>query len=230
MPRYLAANTFQSTEATNTTTTFTIGAFPTPQAGNFLLLMASAGVTMTTPTGWTLVTSTVAANGLYLWSKTAAGTETSYTTTTNGTGYSLAAAQYEFPAGSTIGTSANSGAATVASNAANASVTPTAGQTVLALANWDYSLGALTPPVVWSGVTNLYKGVEVQAPRGTKNGAWISTGFVDYAPAAATAPIGTPSGTTATNKQDITATINVNAVTLAPSRPRNRARFRASLW
>lgn len=231
MSRYVGAATFQSLEATNSTTTYTIGPFPTPVAGNFLLLIANAGVTMTTPTGFTLVNSAVANTGLYLWSKaSAAGTETSYTTTTNGTGASLGAIQYQFPAGSTIGTSATSGGTVAASAAANASVTPTAGQTVLAIAAWDYSSIASTTPVTWSAVAELYEDQEFKVPRTASNGVLLSTALLDNAPASATAPVGTPAGGTGANKQDLTCTINVAGSWREIPRPNQPARYRASGW
>lgn len=91
------------TVATQTTGGAAIGALFTPTAGNLLICVATAGVTSTTPTGWTLPTNGSAINntGLYAWTKTAAGAD-SLTTTHNASNYPVVFHFFEFAAGSTF--------------------------------------------------------------------------------------------------------------------------------
>lgn len=75
----------------------------TPAAsGNFLIAMVAGGVTFTTPTGWTLVKSAINNAGLYVFSKTASASESSFSTTHNGSGWAIEGVVYEFYAGSTV--------------------------------------------------------------------------------------------------------------------------------
>lgn len=96
----------------NGTTTHTVspssgtvaaGATFTPTAGNLLVCVCEGPVTSTTPSGWTLPANGAAINntGLYVWYKTAAGSD-SLTTTHNGSNWPLVFDFYEFPAGSTF--------------------------------------------------------------------------------------------------------------------------------
>lgn len=74
-----------------------------PTSGRLLVCIAYGGVTSTTPSGWTLPTNGSAINngGLYVWYRTAAGSDT-LSTTHNGTNYALPFEVFEFPAGSTF--------------------------------------------------------------------------------------------------------------------------------
>lgn len=91
-------------------TTTLAPAFPAPAAGNLLVCIAvGAGTTYTTPTGWALPTGgeAVGYTGLYVWTKTAVGTETSLSVTNSVANRPGGFVIYEFPAGSTFGTSAS---------------------------------------------------------------------------------------------------------------------------
>lgn len=79
--------------------------FTPATSGNLLIAVVAGGVTFTTPSGWTLVQSAINNAGLYVFSKTASASESSFNTTHNGTNYAIKAVVYEFYAGSaTIGT------------------------------------------------------------------------------------------------------------------------------
>lgn len=83
--------------------TVATGTLFTPTAGNFLLVVVEGAVTSTTPSGWTLPTggSAVSNTGLYVWHRTAAGSDI-LTTTHNGSNYPIVFDFYEFPAGTTF--------------------------------------------------------------------------------------------------------------------------------
>ena len=66
-----------------------------------LYLIAAAGVTTSTPSGWTLLSSAVANTGLYVFKKTAAGGETSASVTHNASNFPVEWVVYEFPSGTT---------------------------------------------------------------------------------------------------------------------------------
>lgn len=74
------------------------GSLFTPTAGRFLVCVVEGAVTSTTPSGWTLPSGGSAINytGLYVWYRTAAGSD-SFTTTHNGSNYPVVFDFYEFP-------------------------------------------------------------------------------------------------------------------------------------
>lgn len=88
------------------TTTAVIN-FPTPPAGALLVAFAASATTLTTPSGWTLADSSVTTGAAYLWTKTAAGSESSLTTTLSPSGHPVNVVVYEFPAGTSLLTSAD---------------------------------------------------------------------------------------------------------------------------
>lgn len=90
-----------SSTARNGTTSHTC-AFAQPAAGALLLATVAGAVTSTTPAGWSLVKSAVNNSGLYLFSKVATGSETSFSTTHNASNYPISGEVFEFPAGSTV--------------------------------------------------------------------------------------------------------------------------------
>lgn len=102
----------------NGTTTHTVtpssgsavfGTLFTPTAGRLLVCVVEGSVTSTTPSGWTLPTGGSAINntGLYVWYRTAAGSD-SLTTTHNGSNYPVMFHFFEFASGSTFSGSAAS--------------------------------------------------------------------------------------------------------------------------
>jgi hypothetical protein len=85
------------------------GTLFTPTAGRLLVVVVEGAVTASTPSGWTLPTGGSAVNntGLYVWYRTAAGSD-SLTTTHNGSNYPVVFDFYEFASGSTFSGSAAS--------------------------------------------------------------------------------------------------------------------------
>lgn len=76
--------------------------FTAATAGNLLVAVVAGGVTSTTPSGWTLVTSAVGYSGIYLFTKTASSGESSFSTTHNSSNYEIKGVVYEFPAGTSV--------------------------------------------------------------------------------------------------------------------------------
>lgn len=100
--------------ARNGTTTIT-HTFTAATAGSLLYAVCGGSNVLTTPTGWTLVNSSVNLGGLYVFRKTATAGESSFATTINTANFPSTAIIYEFGTGSTAGTSAqktNSGIGT----------------------------------------------------------------------------------------------------------------------
>ncbi len=100
-------NRFQAVGAQNGTTSHVLdwSSSFTATAGRVLYLVGGGGVTFSTPSGWTLVSSAVGNTGLYVFKKTAAGGETSATVTHNGSNFPIEWVVYEFPSGTTdVGT------------------------------------------------------------------------------------------------------------------------------
>lgn len=80
--------------------------FTPATAGNYLVAVVAGGVTFSTPAGWTILESAVGNAGLYVFVKTAASAENSFTTTHNGPNYPIRGVVYEFVAGtSALGSS-----------------------------------------------------------------------------------------------------------------------------
>lgn len=126
----------------------------TPTAGRFLVCFSGGSVTSTTPSGWTLPTggNIVANGGLYIWYRTAAGSDT-ITTTHNGANYPVVFDIYEFPSGSSF--ISVSGAGNVsASGGAGPSLSglTSAANFRCAAVNQNIS-AAVTPSFTWSNGT-----------------------------------------------------------------------------
>lgn len=100
-PRQAGVNT--NTVNPASTTTVVDGAAFTPTAGNLLVCVVEGAVTSTTPSGWTLPTggSAISNTGLYVWYRTAAGSD-SISTTHNGSNYPVIFHFFEFASGSTF--------------------------------------------------------------------------------------------------------------------------------
>lgn len=83
--------------------TVVAGSAFTPTAGRLLVVFVEGAVTSTTPSGWTLPTNGSAINNsaLYVWHRTAAGSDT-LTTTHNASDYAAVFDFYEFALGSTF--------------------------------------------------------------------------------------------------------------------------------
>jgi hypothetical protein len=90
----------------------------TPTAGRLLVCVVEGAVTSSTPSGWTLPSGGSAINytGLYVWHRTAAGSD-SLTTTHNSSNYPVVFHFLEFAAGSTFGVAAAATSVAVAGGA-----------------------------------------------------------------------------------------------------------------
>jgi len=76
--------------------------FTAATSGNLLVAVVAGSVTFTTPSGWTLLESSVIYSALYVFYKTASASESSFSTTHNGSDFPIRGVIYEFAAGSTI--------------------------------------------------------------------------------------------------------------------------------
>lgn len=126
--------------------TVVAGSSFTPTAGRLLVCVVEGAVTSSTPAGWTLPSGGSAVNnvGLYVWHRTAAGSD-ALTTTHNGSNYPVVFQFFEFAAGSTFRSSA------AATNVASGGSSP--------------SLGSLPGTAVWVGY--VIGGGRVDAAGGT---------------------------------------------------------------
>lgn len=98
--------------------------FTPATAGNFLVAIVAGGVTFTTPSGWTLLNSAINMGAVYIFTKTASGGESSFTTTHNGSNYPVLGVIYEFPAGvSALGNSSSDPVASIYSPISGPTVT-----------------------------------------------------------------------------------------------------------
>lgn len=70
--------------------------------GNLLIAIVAGAVTSSTPAGWNLLVSAVQWTGLYVFTKTAAPNESSFTTTHNAANYAIRGIVYEFPTSTTV--------------------------------------------------------------------------------------------------------------------------------
>lgn len=82
--------------------------FTAATAGNFLVAIVAGPITFTTPSGWTLLTSAVNYSTVYVFTKTASASESSFSTTHNDSNLPILGIVYEFPPGTVAygGTSA----------------------------------------------------------------------------------------------------------------------------
>jgi len=76
--------------------------FTAAGGGDLLIAVVAGAVTFTTPTGWALEGSAINDTGLYVFSKTASASESSFSTTHNGSNYAILGVVYEFFAGSAV--------------------------------------------------------------------------------------------------------------------------------
>lgn len=76
--------------------------FAAPAPGALLWLVAASSTVLSTPSGWDVVESAVEAQGLYLWSKTADGSETAVVTTRSVADAPVAANLFAFPAATDV--------------------------------------------------------------------------------------------------------------------------------
>ena len=128
------------------TGTVKAGSTFSPTAGRLLVAVCQGAVTFTTPSGWTLPANGSAVNnaGLYVFYKTAAGSDT-LTTTQNGSNYPIVVDFYEFVADSTFVASASETAVNDQGGA---------GPTLSGLTGTNWVAGAASQPN--TSTTNTY--------------------------------------------------------------------------
>lgn len=204
--------------ARNGTTSHTIS-FAAAAVNNLLVAVAEGGVTLTTPSGWTLVNSTVSGCGFYVWKKTASAGESSATTTANASNYPIGGVVYEFTTGTTLDSSVTSGGTSQAYNAANPSITPTVSQIAIALACYANGLTPGWASVTWSSGTEDFDLSTVYATTDgyMVSGAWIVGTGAAYAPTTA------PDTGTAAARQSMSLAMTI----VAPAVPRSTIKLQA---
>lgn len=194
----------------NATSTHTV-AFTPATVGNLLVAIAEGSVTSTTPTGWTLPTGGSAINntGLYVWYKTAAASEASFTTTHNAANYAVGFVVYEFAAGSTFVKSVSAtGSATTAANPNLTGLTGT--NTTFGVVGISDGSGNGYTSTAWSGTGTPVKDTDVGAADSGTDGYGLSVAYVDGNTATSFQPTGnaTQSGTPVT-KEALTFAVQV---------------------
>jgi hypothetical protein len=203
-------NTAHTVSPDGTGGTVVDGSAFTPTAGRLLVCVVGGPVTATTPAGWTLPAngSAVGSAGLYVFHKTAAGSD-SFATTHNGSNYPVMFDFYEFEAGSTFVASA---AATGVSESGGA------GPTLSGLTGTNWVAGALIQvstststafTVSWSNGVEEIEYVEPQS--GTDGYVYGLTVREDYS--------GATSSSAATSTLPQSAERLVFAVNVAASAP-----------
>ena len=93
----LAGSSINSNGTSSHTCTFTAAT-----AGNLLVAIVGSSATCSTPSGWTLLQSSVLDGSIWVFTKTASASESSFTTTHNGSNYPMEGVVYEFPSTASI--------------------------------------------------------------------------------------------------------------------------------
>jgi hypothetical protein len=161
--------------------TVVAGSTFTPTAGRFLICVSQAGVTSTTPSGWTLTQSAVNNTGQYLWSKTAAGSGDSdgVATTHNAANYLTLFHFFEFAANWTVLNSVANAAMTAAQTVANPNLTGLPGTAVVAMACRGQGVGSgnnTTHSATWSSATEQS---DLWAAYATTDGYWLGIAYTE---------------------------------------------------
>lgn len=196
----------------NGTTSHTVS-FTPATSGNLLVCVAEGAVTSTTPTGWTLPANGSAVNntGLYVWYKTATASESSFSTTHNGSNYPAAFVVYEFLAGSAFVKSAT--ANNLATGAANPALTGLTGTNLTfgAIGVDDTASNAYVS-TAWSGTGSPVEDVDLAVADSGTDGYGLSVAYVESNTATSFQPTGAATQTgTAVTKEALTFAVNVVA-------------------
>lgn len=192
--------------------TVVAGAAFVPTAGRLLVVIAEGAVTSTTPSGWTLPTGGSAINntGLYLWYRTAAGSDT-FSTTHNGSNYPVVFDIYEFPSGSTFIGSAAQGNVSAAGGAGPSLSGLTASANWRAAAVAQNRTNATSPITMsWSVGTEAVDTLAVQGGTPTTDGYCYSLAYVEDS-AAATFSSAATSTDTSTSCERLVFAFNIAA-------------------
>jgi hypothetical protein len=187
--------------------------FTPAAAGNLLVAIVEGAVTSTTPTGWTLPANGSAVNntGLYVWYKTAAAGEASFSTTHNGANYPVGFVVYEFPAGSTFAASASGTG--LASSAANPNLTGLTGTNLTygAIGIADSSANGYTS-TTWTATGSPVEDVDVDVVDSGTDGYGLSVAYVEANTASSFQPTGNATQTGAqVAKEALTFAVKVAA-------------------
>lgn len=193
--------------ASNGTTSHTVS-FTAATAGNLLVATMYGGVTSSTPTGWTLNTncSAVSAGGLYVWTKTAAASESSFTTTHNGSNYPVVCVVYEFAAGTTFVNAAADPNATQGSAALALSALDGTSHFLFAVAGNDRApgTGSATSVATWGGTNAPTKDADFSIlATGSVDGYGFSTAYLDGSTITSWSPTVTFTNPIATHNEKI---------------------------
>ena len=166
-----------SSIAQNGTNSHTVS-FTAATSGNFLVAVVAGSVTFTTPSGWTLAISSVYNTGLYVFTKTASASESSFSTTHNATNYPIRGVVYEFPAGTTV----------IGSNWANAQNrdSPVTGPTISSLtgtytrmAARSYNLGSVSSTADTTWTVPSIEDYDAYTPQGGVDGITLTIAYDD---------------------------------------------------
>jgi hypothetical protein len=194
----------------NGTTSHTVS-FTPATSGNLLVAIAEGAVTSTTPTGWTLPAngSSVNNTGLYVWYKTATASESSFTTTHNGSNYPAGFVIYEFAAGSVFVKSAT--ANNLATSAANPALTGLTGTNLTyGVIGVDDTASNAYTSTVWSGTGSPVEDVDLAVADSGTDGYGLSVAYVESNTATSFQPTGNATQTgTPVAKEALTFAVNV---------------------
>lgn len=197
-----------------TAVTFT---FTAATAGSRLLEVVCGPVTFTTPAGWTAVNSAVNIGGLYVFTKVAAGGETSTAHTINATNEPTVAVVYEFPSGSTVGPSATktSSGTTSISGAALSGLTGT-NLLFSFVGAADSSSGGTTGFSAWS--SSAVEDTDVAADWSSNDGYRFGAAYLEDSVLTSWTPTATQAAGSAT-AESLTVAVNVAGGAVAPALP-----------
>lgn len=192
--------------------------FTQPSAGQLLYAICMGAVTFTTPSGWTLQQSAVNNGGMYLFSKTATGSETSLTTTVNGANYPSVAVIYAFPSGSTAGLSANKINAGTGSYV-GAALTGLTGTNYLGVAGNQNNDRTATNASWGSWSNSAIEDTDVSVVQVTTDGYSAGTAYLEDSVLTSWTPTATVTSFGGTSAEAITFAVSVGAGGGAPAIP-----------
>lgn len=196
----------------NGTTTHTV-AFTPATAGNLLVMVMEGAVTHTVPTGWTRRNQALNSTELSVYTKTATGGESSFSTTHNGGNYPIAVVVYEFPAGTTW--SGGISATGVSTGGANPNLTGLTG-TNLAIAAAAAVVSTAPGTATWSTPTGITEDVDVSVGGGATDGYLLTVAYIEDHAGSSFQPGGSISFSPFGGKETLTFAVKVPAGTTPP--------------
>lgn len=149
MPKWLTRTVLSGSSIDPNGTNSHTCTFTAATAGNELVVVIGGAVTFTTPSGWTLRQSAINNCGLYVFTKTASSSESSFDTTHNSTNYAIRGVVYEFPSGTSYINGANNSSQTATtSTPVVSSLTGT--YTTFSARTWDMTHSNSTASCAWT--------------------------------------------------------------------------------